>query len=162
MFMHRFRAIVIAGLAMVGGVGSSHADSYGQYPSGAYGQESYFNENSNRYFHPARNVTCDRSLDVCYDRYGLSYYATKRYVGEREANRAKKKYGDKVFLFSPKRGVICDRRTQTCTKARWANSGYGNGGSSHGNWEKGNFGAMGSGNRPAREQEQYWPYNNDR
>jgi hypothetical protein len=154
MFMHRFRAIAIAGLAMVACIGSSHADSYGQYPGGAY--ESSLKGNSNRYFQPVRDVTCDRSLDVCYDRYGLSYYATKRYVGEREANRAKKRYGDKVFLFSPKRGVTCDRRTQTCTTARWVNNGYSNG---HGNWEKGNFGAMGSGNRPA--QDQYWRFNND-
>ena len=53
--------------------------------------------------------------DICYDRYGPSYHATKRYLGEREANRAYKKYGDSVFLFSPRPGVSCDRRTQECS-----------------------------------------------
>jgi hypothetical protein len=156
MFMHRICAIAIAGLALIGGVGSSHADSYGQYPGGSYyAYNPYFEEDSNRYFHPTRSITCDRARDVCYDRYGLSYHATARYLGEREANRAYKHYGDKVMLFSPKRGVICDRRTQTCTKARWANSSYNNG-YNNGAFLQRNGDKGGSGNRPA--QEPYWPY----
>jgi len=190
MFIRRFCAMAIVGFAMAGCVSSSYAGSYDQYPGGqypggqysggqysggqypggqypgggyyggGYGYDRYSDQDSNRYFHPARNVTCDRSRDVCYDRYGLSYHATARYLGEREANRAYKKYGNKVFLFSPRRGVICDRRTQTCSATGgWSGRVYGDAWS-HQRWfENGNMGAIGSGNGPAGQQEQYWPMN---
>lgn len=86
---------------------------YGPYYGGGFG--SYYDHNYDRYFHPSRNVACDRARDVCYDQYGVSYHATKRYLGEREANGAYKKYGDSVFLFSPRPGVSCDRRTRECS-----------------------------------------------
>lgn len=95
-----------------------HPDPYyGGFGHGAYFYD--FDDDDHRYFRPARNVTCDRARDICYDRDGPSYQATKRYLGEREANRSYKKYGDRVFLFSPKKGVTCDRRTETCSKGRW-------------------------------------------
>ena len=72
-----------------------------------------------RYFHPADNVSCDRKRDICYDRFGPSYYATARYLGESEANQAYNKYGDSVFLFSPRPGVSCDRRTKECSDGQW-------------------------------------------
>jgi hypothetical protein len=90
--------------------------------------------------------------------------ATARYLGEREANRAYKKYGKQVFLFSPKRGVVCDRRTESCTRKNWV------GNNNYGNWNNGNssdrstqardgFGAIGSPNDwRNRQQQQYWPY----
>jgi hypothetical protein len=76
-------------------------------------------DDDDRYFRPARGVTCDRERDVCYDKHGLDYQATQRYLGEREANRSWKKYGKDVFLFSPREGVTCDRRTETCSNSRW-------------------------------------------
>ena len=156
MFIRRVCAAAIVGLAMSAGmVGSSHADS-SWYPNGAY---QTGNNNSNRYFKRG-NVTCDRVRDVCYDRYGLSYHATARFLGEREANRAYKKYGNQVFLFSPRNGVVCDRRTESCTQKHWV--GYDNYNNNHGN----------SSYRPTssndwryrqqqqqQQQQQYWPYN---
>ncbi|WP_119304724.1 YcgJ family protein [Dongia deserti] len=121
-------AIAIAALVLSAGVNSSYAGSYDhhvRYPSGAFGQQAYFGTKG-KHRHPAASgVACDRARDICYDRYGISYHATMRYLGEREANRAYKKYGDQVFLFSPTRGVVCDRRTSRCSTQRRANHGYG-------------------------------------
>jgi hypothetical protein len=160
MFTRRVCAAAIVGLAMSAGmVGSSHADSGWWYPNSAYQSGS----SSNRYF-KRDNVTCDRVRDVCYDRYGLSYHATARYLGEQEANRAYKKYGSQVFLFSPKRGVVCDRRTETCTnKHRVGNSndGYSLNRPAH---AKDGFGAIGSQNDwryRQKQQQQYWPFDVD-
>jgi hypothetical protein len=154
MFIRRVCAAAIIGLAMSAGmVGSSHADSSWWYPNGAF--ES--GNNSNRYFKRG-NVTCDRVRDVCYDRYGLSYHATARYLGEKEANRAYKKYGNKVFLFSPQRGVTCDRRTESCTGKSWSNNNNYRGNSSNYVSRDG-----GSNNdwRRQQQQQQYWPRDRD-
>ena len=133
MFWRRTYAVAIAVLALGGCASSGYGGSYNQYPDEAYydgpyyggGYDTEYDGDSNRYFRPARDVTCDRSRNVCYDRYGLSYHATARYLGEREANKAYKHYGDRVFLFSPKRGVTCDRRTQTCSSGKWTDRVYG-------------------------------------
>ena len=163
MFLRRSYAIAVAALALVGCATSSFADNYNQYPGGYYNSQNYdwlgynadVDNNSSRYIHPARNVTCDRVRDICYDRYGLSYHATARYLGEREANKAYKHYGNQVFLFSPKRGVVCDRRTQICSGANW--SPYGNVQRPRVQLEKGNFGAIGSTRNLASQQNRYWP-----
>jgi hypothetical protein len=157
MFIRRVYAAAILGLAMSAGlVGSSYADSSAWYPNGAYETGN----SSNRYFKRG-NVTCDRVRDVCYDRYGLSYHATARYLGEKEANRAVKKYGNQVFLFSPKRGVVCDRRTETCNNKRVANGNYGN--SFNRTQARDGFGAIGSPSdwryQQQQHQQQYWRYN---
>ena len=157
MFIRRVYAAAILGLAMSAGlVGSSYADSSAWYPNGAYETGN----SSNRYFKRG-NVTCDRVRDVCYDRYGLSYHATARYLGEKEANRAVKKYGNQVFLFSPKRGVVCDRRTETCNNKRVANGNYGN--SFNRTQARDGFGAIGSPSdwryQQQQQQQQYWRYN---
>ena len=157
MFIRRVCAAAILGLAMSAGlVGSSYADSSAWYPNGAYETGN----NSNRTFKRG-NVTCDRVRDVCYDRYGLSYHATARYLGEKEANRAYKKYGNQVFLFSPKRGVVCDRRTETCSNKRVANGNYGN--SFNRTQARDGFGAIGSPSdwryQQQQQQQQYWRYN---
>jgi hypothetical protein len=165
MFIRRVCAAAIVALAVSAGmVGSSHADS-SWYPNGAY---ETGDNNSNRYFKRG-NVTCDRVRDVCYDRYGLSYHATARYLGEKEANRAYKKYGNQVFLFSPRQGVICDRRTESCTQKHWVgydshNYSFGNSGDRNTQARDG-FGAIGSSNdwrkRQQQQQQQYWPYDDD-
>jgi hypothetical protein len=156
MFIRRVCAAAIVGLAMSAGLGgTSYADS-SWYPNGAYETGN----NSKRYFKRG-NVTCDRVRDVCYDRYGLSYHATMRYLGEKEANRAYKKYGKQVFLFSPKRGVVCDRRTETCTNKRVANGNFGNT-YNRSTQARDGFGAVGSGPEWQRQQQQpYWQYDND-
>ena len=92
-----------------GGVGVGGGYGYGN------GGQSY--GDGGVLFRPARGITCDRAREICYDRYGLSYFATQRYFGEHDANRAVRKYGEQVFLFVPKRGVTCDRRTRTCSDA---------------------------------------------
>lgn len=153
MLIRRVCAAAIVGLAMSAGmVGSSHADSSWWYPKGAYQTA----DSSDRYFKRG-NVTCDRERDVCYDKFGLSYHATARYLGEKEANRAYKKYGNKVFLFSPQKGVVCDRRTETCTgKAIANNSNRGNSGDRN-NVARDGFGAIGSSNDWRNQQEvPYW------
>lgn len=163
MLIRRICAAAIVGLAMSAGmVGTSQADSNGSPWWSAYNSGN----DSNRYFSRG-DVTCDRVRDVCYDRFGLSYHATARYLGEREANRAYKHYGNQVFLFSPRRGVVCDRRTESCTKKNWV------GNNNYGNWNNGKpadrntqardgFGAIGSNNDwRNRDQQQYWPYDND-
>src|SRR5688572_23275476 len=58
-----------------GGWGVSSGYGYGGNSS--YGQSALFR--------PAKGITCDRAREVCYDRYGLSYYATQRYFSERDA-----------------------------------------------------------------------------
>jgi hypothetical protein len=151
--IRRICAAAIVGLMMsVGMVGSSQADS-----------DWWFPDDSNRYVSRG-DVKCDREREVCYDRYGLSYHATARYLGESEANRAYKKYGKQVFLFSPQRGVVCDRRTETCTGKRWTgNDNYGNSSDRNTQAREG-FGAIGSKNDwryQQRKQQQYWPFDND-
>jgi hypothetical protein len=143
MVMRRFCAVAFTALVMASGLGaSSHADDW---LDSFLGQDS--NSDSNRYFRRG-DITCDRSRDVCYDRYGLSYNATARYLGEKEANRAYKKYGNRVFLFSPEQGVTCDRRSDTCN---------GRGSEGGRSTQKGEgFGAIGSGN--GQQQQQYWPF----
>jgi hypothetical protein len=90
------------------------------YGGGGFGYGSYYDDHRyDRYFHPADDVSCDRKRDLCYDRFGPSYYATARYLGESEANDAYHKYGDSVFLFSPRPGVSCDRRTKDCSDGQW-------------------------------------------
>lgn len=129
-------AMAIAALALTG-CATGYGGSYGTHPAYSYYDDDYyydrpyyggfghgpyfhdFDDDDDRYFRPAKNVTCDRARDICYDSRGLSYQATQDYLGEREANRAAKKYGDRVFLFSPKDGVTCDRRSQSCSKDRW-------------------------------------------
>lgn len=156
MLIRRVCAAAIVGLAMSAGmVGSSQADSSSWwYPNGAY--ESGNNANSNRYFKRG-NVTCDRERDVCYDKFGLSYHATARYLGEREANQAYKKYGNKVFLFSPRKGVVCDRRTETCTGKGLANNQYRGNSGDRNNVAREGFGAIGSSNDWRNQQQvPYW------
>lgn len=119
----RLCAMALAAAALAGCASYSGYDSYpdeayydgpyGPYYGGGFG--SYYDDDFDRYYHPSRNVSCDRVRDICYDRYGPSYQATARYLGESEANRAYKKYGDSVFLFSPRPGVSCDRRTKACS-----------------------------------------------
>ena len=124
-------AIVIAALALSAGFSSgSHADSarYVRAPKSAFGNEAYIDTRWKGYHPSVGGVTCDRSRDICHDRYGISYHATKRYLGDREANRAYRKYGDKVFLFSPSRGVVCDRRTDRCTAQHWGDRRLGGNG----------------------------------
>lgn len=118
------------------GCASGYGGYYGGYPSqayydpyyapypyyGGYGLFGYnsafdhdFDHRRHRFFQPDDHVKCDRKRDLCYDRYGPSYTATKRYFGERDANAAFHKYGDKVVEFSPAHGVTCDRRARTCS-----------------------------------------------
>jgi hypothetical protein len=132
----RTLAMVGAALAIAGCASSGYNDGYYQpqpgyayqpgyydqpyYYGGGYsgfGYDSDFDDDSNRYFHPAHGITCDRARDVCFDRYGLSYDATKRYLGEREANRAVHKYDDRILFYSPKPGITCDRRAHFCSDA---------------------------------------------
>lgn len=121
-------AIAIAALMLSAGATSAYAGSYDRhawYPREAFGQHAYVGTKGRHYHPAARGVTCDRVRDICYDRFGLSYQATKRYLGEHEANRAYKRYGDQVFLFSPTRGIVCDRRTERCSTVRAGHHGHG-------------------------------------
>lgn len=145
----------------------SNQPNYAQpYYNGGYSAFGYdsdfdgdFDHDSKRYFHPAHGITCDRTRDVCFDRYGLSYDATKRYLGEREANRAVHKYDDKILFYSPKRGITCDRRAHFCTDANGFNE----------NWTDRIFGDK-AGSPPAHignngfakipdQQDETWPMN---
>jgi hypothetical protein len=133
---------------------------YGPYYGGGLGYDPYFDDyddDYDRYFHPAHNVTCDRARDTCYDRYGVSYDDTARYLGEREANRAYHKYGDKVFLFSPQPGVTCDRRTQECSNGHWPVRVHSAAPDGLRRIEPGNKGSIGSGSRFADQGEPVWP-----
>lgn len=163
MFIRRMSAAAVIGLAMLTGtVGTSYADSWN--PNNTPWWRAYDSgDQSNRYFKRG-NVTCDRERDVCYDRYGLSYKATARYLGEKEANRAYKKYGNRVFLFSPERGVVCDRRTETCNNKRSANNNFGNS-DNRSTQARDGFGAIGSPSdwryQQQQQQQQYWPFDDD-
>jgi hypothetical protein len=125
----RYRVLTIAMLAVAGCAPTSYSQpGYNVQPAavtydGGYGGNAgYVQGGGGGYdngpvFHPSRNLTCDRARDLCYDRFGLDYYATSRYFGERAANRTVRKYGEQVFLFAPKRGINCDRRTRSCSDA---------------------------------------------
>ena len=150
MFIRRVCAAAIVGLAMSAGlVGSSYAGSNDWYPKGAFGLDAYHGKSFNR-----NNLRCDKQREICYDRYGISYHATKRFFGEKDANRAYKKYGQQVFLFSPKNGLICDRRTDSCTNKRWVNGNF-----NRSTQARDGFGAIGSGPEWQNQQQQpYWHY----
>ena len=98
-----------------GGYGANGGYAYGDGSGSDYGYDGSYDDGP--IFRPSRYLTCDRTRNICYDRFGLDYYATARYFGERDANHAVKKYGEQVFLFSPKRGVTCDRRSRSCSDA---------------------------------------------
>jgi hypothetical protein len=153
MFIRRVCAAAILGLAMSASlVGSSYAGSNDRFPKGAYGLDAYQGESFNR-----NNLRCDKQREICYDRFGISYHATKRFFGEKDANRAYKKYGKQVFLFSPKNGVICDRRTDSCTNKRWANGNF-----NRSTQARDGFGAIGSGPEWQHQQQQpYWQFDED-
>ena len=150
--MVRFCAMALAAAALTGC--ASGYGGYDYYPGetyyddpyygGGFGYGSYYDDydHYDRYYHPADNVSCDRKRDICYDRFGPSYHATARYLGESEANRAYKKYGDSVFLFSPRPGVSCDRRTKECSDGQWPDRAVRDRKKRH---EPGNFGSVGSG-----------------
>jgi hypothetical protein len=151
MFIRRVCAAAILGLAMSGGlVGSSHASDW--YPKGAYGSDAYQGKSFNKKY-----LRCDQQRDICYDRYGISYHATARYFGEKDANRAYKKYGKQVFLFSPKAGVVCNRRTDSCTTKRWVNGNSGNS-FNRSTQARDGFGAIGSPDDWHYQQQQQQPY----
>ena len=63
-----------------GGYGSNGGYAYG----GGFG--SGYDYDDGPIFRPSRSVTCDRSRNICYDRFGPDYYATARYFGDRDAN----------------------------------------------------------------------------
>ena len=142
-------------VAHQGGYGSNGGYAYG----GGSGYDGGYDDGP--IFRPSRSLTCDRTRNICYDRFGLDYYETARYFGERDANHAVKKYGEQVFLFSPKRGVVCDRRTETCSNKRVANGNYGN--SFNRTQARDGFGAIGSPSdwryQQQQQQQQYWRYN---
>ena len=52
-------------------------------------------------FAPEKGITCDRDRRICYDRYGIDYYATHRYLGAKAAKYSANKYGDQIYLFAP-------------------------------------------------------------
>ena len=118
--------LALAGCANAGGYPTSQSNA----PYYAWNQ--YHDDNDGgRYFRPERNVTCDQKNHVCYDQFGLSYTATKQYLGERYANHAVKVYGNQILFFSPKRGVVCDRRAETCSDSdgvdrKWTNRVFNN------------------------------------
>ena len=161
MLIRRICAAAIVGLAMsVSVVGSSQADS--DWWDDAPWWRAYNSGNDSNSTFQRGDVRCDREREVCYDRHGLSYHATARYLGEQEANRAYKRYGNKVFLFSPQRGVVCDRRTETCSDKRWStNNNHGNSSDRNTQAREG-FGAIGSSNDwRQQQQQQYWPFDDD-
>jgi hypothetical protein len=158
--MVRLWAMVLlaGGLA---GCTSGYGSGYDYYPGetyyyddpyygGGFGYGSYHHyfdrDHYHRYFHPADNVSCDRVRDICYDRFGPSYHATARYLGESEANQAYKKYGNSVFLFSPRPGVSCDRRTRECSDGQWPGARRAASDPLK-RLEPGNIGSIGSGSR---------------
>jgi Fels-1 Prophage Protein-like len=105
---------------------------YGGYPY----YHDYFDDDDDdyddddRFFQPSRHVKCDRLRDVCYDRHGLSYDATRHFLGDRAAKHAFKEHGEGAVQFSPKKGIICDRRTRACSDeegldARWTGEVFG-------------------------------------
>ena len=111
-------SIVALAMLAVAGCAPAYYGQPGVQPGavahqGGYGSSGGYDDGP--IFRPSRSLTCDRTRNICYDRFGLDYYATARYFGERDANRAVKKYGEQVFLFSPKRGVTCDRRSRSCS-----------------------------------------------
>jgi hypothetical protein len=97
------------------GWGQPVGAGYGGWGSAGYGYGGNASYGQSALFRPAKGITCDRAREICYDRYGISYFATQKYFSESDANQSVRKYGEQVFLFSPKRGVRCDRRTRTCS-----------------------------------------------
>jgi hypothetical protein len=85
-----------------------------------YGYNSNYG-GSNR-FSPEKGLTCDRSRRICYDRYGVDYFETQKYLGSKSAKYGAKRYGEQVFIFAPQQGVVCDRRSQSCSDSGGLNA----------------------------------------
>lgn len=128
-----YRLVFATAVAVLALTGCANADGYYNPQAGGpyYAWNPYYGDNDGgRFFRPERDVTCDQERHVCFDRYGLSYTATKEYLGERYANHAVKIYGNQILFFSPKRGVVCDRRAETCSDSdgfdrRWTHKVFG-------------------------------------
>ena len=170
--------MAVAILAIAGCASSGYNDGYYQpqpgyayydqpyYYGGGYGgydsdYDDGFDNDSHRIFHPAHGITCDRKRDVCYDRYGLSYDATKHYLGEREANAAVHRYDDKILFYSPKRGITCDRRQHFCSDAdgfneKWTDRIFGDNAASQPPAHVGNKGGFAI--RPDQQDQQDQPW----
>lgn len=73
-------------------------------------------------FSPKKGLTCDRDRHVCYDRYGVDYFETNKYLGSKSAKRSVKRYGEQAFIFAPQQGVVCDRRSQSCSDGNGLNA----------------------------------------
>lgn len=73
-------------------------------------------------FSPKKGLVCERSRNVCYDRYGVDYYETQKYLGSKSAKRGVKRYGEQAFIFAPQQGVVCDRRSQSCSDSSGLNA----------------------------------------
>ena len=100
-----------------GYLGSGYGAGYG-YGGGMPWASPYGSGygNAGERFSPKKGITCERDRRLCYDRYGIDYYATHRYLGSKAAKHVVNKYGDQIYLFTPKQGVICDRRSQSCSR----------------------------------------------
>ncbi|MBK8158072.1 MAG: hypothetical protein IPK59_04575 [Rhodospirillaceae bacterium] len=101
--------------------GAASPYGYGATPwSSPYGFNSGYG-GANR-FSPEKGLTCDRSRKICYDRYGVDYFETQKYLGSKSAKYGAKRYGEQVFIFAPQQGVVCDRRSQSCSDSGGLNA----------------------------------------
>ena len=73
-------------------------------------------------FSPKKGLTCERDRHICYDRYGVDYFETQKYLGNKSAKRGIKRYGEQVYIFTPQQGVVCDRRSQSCSDGNGLNA----------------------------------------
>lgn len=68
-------------------------------------------------FEPEAGVSCDEGRQICYDRQGPDVRLTRRYFGDRAADRLERQLargGAGNNVFEPEPGVVCNRTTKIC------------------------------------------------
>ncbi|MFO1038397.1 MAG: hypothetical protein U1E45_16285 [Geminicoccaceae bacterium] len=94
------------------GMNSGSMFGRGPYSNSLYGSQS------ERFFYPARNVTCDRQTRICYRGDELDESETRDWFGRRDARRADniRDAAGTNEIFVPRGNVYCDLDDKVCYK----------------------------------------------
>lgn len=94
------------------GMNSNSMFGRGPYSNMAFGGES------DRFFYPTRNVTCDRRTRICYRGDELDASETRDWFGRSDARRADRirDQAGTNEIFVPRGNIVCDQDDKVCYK----------------------------------------------